>query len=382
MDRSVRTHLSYVREVRSPNRDRFLWRKHVYVGVLICVAFVLGPTAYHFHSSRHSTTSTVITVPNDLKGWAAILMNELCQYNSTSKCKMVEVSECCASMSVSKHPKSCEAELMVTDSTSLIGTSVAPVSIFDSIPPTITNCPSDRELVVDESGVVELGDLTPELGAQDICGISSVDQSPSPGTMLGPGTHEVSLTVSDIGGNMVSCTTTVRVLDIVLTEEEKVQVSFTGKDNSFQRLQMKGSAKFRDSQTTAAKLVQEAGGASLPASAIIDVAGVVIADLGLDMMVQGSNQDIWLFSSSFAMRKLMYNWKNGSYQLLIFLSDLSATLFGDSSPAEVHVHIRLGIGDSEHVMRVDVLESDWTKKNEKKWELKQKNRGLKQKNRD
>jgi hypothetical protein len=49
---------AYVREVRFEAKRRTVVDKRAYVGVLFPVAFVPCPTAYHFHSSRDTTTST------------------------------------------------------------------------------------------------------------------------------------------------------------------------------------------------------------------------------------------------------------------------------------------------------------------------------------
>jgi hypothetical protein len=60
MDRSVRTSRTYARCVPRTEEPFGKARvKRVDVGVLFPVAFVLCPTAYHFHSSHRSTTSTV-----------------------------------------------------------------------------------------------------------------------------------------------------------------------------------------------------------------------------------------------------------------------------------------------------------------------------------
>lgn len=48
--------------------------------------------------------------------------------------------------------------------------------------------------------------------ASDNCGIASITQIPAPGTVLGPGSHPITLTATDLSGNTASCTFQVLVV--------------------------------------------------------------------------------------------------------------------------------------------------------------------------
>jgi gliding motility-associated-like protein len=83
----------------------------------------------------------------------------------------------------------------------------------DLIPPTI-DCPSDQTVVNGSDCEYEITDYTFLAVANDNCPGFTVTQFPVVGTEIGTGTTEVTLIVSDIGSNEVSCT-----FDLLVTED-------------------------------------------------------------------------------------------------------------------------------------------------------------------
>jgi len=86
------------------------------------------------------------------------------------------------------------------------------ITVTDSEPPVITECPGDLELPVDGNCKAVMPDLTEDLSAYDNCSKGYyVQQSPAPGTILTPGVHVVTFTVSDDCENISECTADVTV---------------------------------------------------------------------------------------------------------------------------------------------------------------------------
>jgi hypothetical protein len=56
-------------------------------------------------------------------------------------------------------------------------------------------------------------DLTPQVVASDTCGGVTITQSPVAGTLVGLGSHLVTLTVSDMATNQATCQATITVVD-------------------------------------------------------------------------------------------------------------------------------------------------------------------------
>jgi hypothetical protein len=90
----------------------------------------------------------------------------------------------------------------------------ATLTVFDSIPPTITGCAADRTLSAVAECSAPLPDLTGEVVASDASGPVTVTQIPQAGAVLGLGTTQVSFTVSDSSGNSASCSCLVTVSDL------------------------------------------------------------------------------------------------------------------------------------------------------------------------
>ncbi|GMU20280.1 MAG: hypothetical protein AMXMBFR13_03770 [Phycisphaerae bacterium] len=87
------------------------------------------------------------------------------------------------------------------------------VIVTDEEDPVITTCPPDRTLPTDGSCQAAIPDLVSETITADNCGIASTTQSPTAGTLLGPGAHVVTITATDQAGNTATCTVNVTIAD-------------------------------------------------------------------------------------------------------------------------------------------------------------------------
>ena len=85
------------------------------------------------------------------------------------------------------------------------------VTVRDSTAPQITSPPATRTIAPRPDGTAAIPDLTGEVIALDAVGVTSVVQSPSAGTSLPMGIHEINFKVSDAAGNFSSVTSTVEV---------------------------------------------------------------------------------------------------------------------------------------------------------------------------
>jgi len=87
------------------------------------------------------------------------------------------------------------------------------VTKVDNTPPTIT-CPGTQTLVLGPNCTAALLDYGVFTSSSDNCGVSSVTQSPAPGTVVSnAGNMTVTLTATDMSGNSTQCTFTVTKVD-------------------------------------------------------------------------------------------------------------------------------------------------------------------------
>ena len=83
----------------------------------------------------------------------------------------------------------------------------------DTTPPTVT-CPAGMTATASRTGQAPVPDFLPGLMASDDVTPASElvrSQDPAAGALLGPGTHQISLTATDAAGNPASCSTTFTV---------------------------------------------------------------------------------------------------------------------------------------------------------------------------
>jgi hypothetical protein len=98
-----------------------------------------------------------------------------------------------------------------TDGATNIATADFTVSVQDTIPPQVTGVPAARVIETGPSGIAELPDLTGEVIASDLVGVTSITQDPVAGTILSVGTHTITFTVKDGAGNSGVATSAVEV---------------------------------------------------------------------------------------------------------------------------------------------------------------------------
>ncbi len=106
--------------------------------------------------------------------------------------------------------------LRVTDSNGASAEDTAVVTVRDSLSPTL-QCPGARSAAANAQGQVLLPDFRADVLAADNCTATRdlvKEQSPAPGTTVGCGTHEITVTVTDAAGNRAVCTTTFTVVDV------------------------------------------------------------------------------------------------------------------------------------------------------------------------
>lgn len=96
-----------------------------------------------------------------------------------------------------------------------------PAGLFfgDTVPPTLT-CPPDFtvNVPVGTAGLcrVPVPDLRPEVEISDDCGLPEklvLTQDPAPGTLVGAGVHSITVSATDVAGNVGSCQTRMTVID-------------------------------------------------------------------------------------------------------------------------------------------------------------------------
>jgi uncharacterized repeat protein (TIGR01451 family) len=86
------------------------------------------------------------------------------------------------------------------------------VTVFETTPPTITTCASNKTVVANANDEGVIPSLTGEVVATDNCSPIVVSQSPVAGTVVGLGDTTVTITVEDSSGNRATCAAIVHVV--------------------------------------------------------------------------------------------------------------------------------------------------------------------------
>jgi probable HAF family extracellular repeat protein len=101
----------------------------------------------------------------------------------------------------------------VTDEAGNVGTCTVTLTVIDSTAP-VGECPPGRTINAGAECAVAVPDFTAALLATDNCTAADAlvkTQSPAAGTLVPPGTHVITLTVTDAAGNSSACSTTLTV---------------------------------------------------------------------------------------------------------------------------------------------------------------------------
>ncbi|MEM0519353.1 M6 family metalloprotease domain-containing protein [Aequorivita flava] len=151
------------------------------------------------------------TIQLDAAGNATIVVGDI-ENGSTDNCGI-------ATTTIDKSNFSCAdvgantVTLTVTDTSGNISTCTTIVTVEDNVAPTAVCQPFTAQL--DATGNVTITGADVDGGSADACGIASLSVSPNAFTCADVGPNTVTLTVTDVNGNVSTCTTTVTVEDNV-----------------------------------------------------------------------------------------------------------------------------------------------------------------------
>jgi hypothetical protein len=101
-----------------------------------------------------------------------------------------------------------------TDPSGNTVTATRTVNVVDTTPPAITVCAAVQSASANASCQATVPDFTGDVTATDNCSGVTVTQTPAAGTLVGLGTHTISLKVTDAAGNSSTCTTTFNVVSL------------------------------------------------------------------------------------------------------------------------------------------------------------------------
>jgi len=98
-----------------------------------------------------------------------------------------------------------------TDASGNSASATQTVTVIDNTAPILT-APAPTTVQADSSGQALIPNVASAAIASDNCGPVSVMQSPAEGTVVGVGTHTITLTATDAAGNTKTATTTFTVI--------------------------------------------------------------------------------------------------------------------------------------------------------------------------
>jgi len=101
----------------------------------------------------------------------------------------------------------------VTDACGNSASADQTITVVDTTDPVITACAANQTIVSSATACsATVPDLRGQVAASDSCGSVTVSQSPAPGSSIGLGVHNITLTVTDECGNTAQCVATVTVV--------------------------------------------------------------------------------------------------------------------------------------------------------------------------
>ena len=172
-----------------------------------------------------STCASTVTV-QDLTAPTAVCQNITVQLDATGNASITAAqinngsSDVCgiASMTVSPNAFTCAnvganpVTFTATDVNGNVSTCTSMVTVQDLIAPTAV-C-QNITVNLDATGNAAITAAQVNNGSSDVCGIKSMTVSPNSFTCANVGSNAVTLTVTDVNGNVSTCTSTVTVRDL------------------------------------------------------------------------------------------------------------------------------------------------------------------------
>ncbi|WP_430405237.1 gliding motility-associated C-terminal domain-containing protein [Fluviicola sp.] len=149
------------------------------------------------------------TVNLDASGNASITTADI-DNGSTDNCAIASISVFPTTFDCSNVGTN-TVTLTVTDGSGNVSTCNATVTVVDSIPP-VAIC-QNFTVALDASGNASITPSNINNGSTDICGVSTITVSPNSFNCSNLGANTVTMTVTDVNGNIATCTSTVTVED-------------------------------------------------------------------------------------------------------------------------------------------------------------------------
>ena len=153
---------------------------------------------------------------------AVLSANANCQAAIPDLTGQVVASDVCSAVTISQSPAAGTlvglgntlVTITVTDAATNTASCNATVTVNDTAAPTITACATNISLSADANCQAIIPDLTMQVAATDACSAVTTTQSPLAGTLVGIGSHLVTLTATDAANNSDTCSATITVVDV------------------------------------------------------------------------------------------------------------------------------------------------------------------------
>jgi len=182
-----------------------------------CASACVGPLTV---TVANDTTGPTI---NTCAGNQSVNADANCQAVVPDFTAGVSATDACSAVTVSQSPSAGTTVtgagahtivLTATDAASNSSTCNATLTVVDVTPPNIVTCAPGQSADADADCLIALPDFTGDVIASDNCGVVTITQSPAPGTLVGAGVTNVTLTATDGAMLTAVCGTTFTVTDV------------------------------------------------------------------------------------------------------------------------------------------------------------------------